>query len=124
MVVDTPGVGSVNGEHTAATRAFLERADGLVFVCDAIEPPATYELDFLGEALEKCEVVVTAVTKTDRVRDAGPVVAATREKLAVRTGSRFAPVWPTRRPFPTRRRNSPLRDVRSRQGSELCLTPV
>ncbi|MBY8840584.1 dynamin family protein [Streptomyces sp. SP2-10] len=86
VVVDTPGVGSVNGEHTAATRAFLERADGLVFVCDAIEPPATYELDFLGEALEKCEVVVTAVTKTDRVRDAGPVVATTRDKLAVRTG--------------------------------------
>ncbi|MFF0033951.1 dynamin family protein [Streptomyces avermitilis] len=86
MVVDTPGVGSVNGEHTAATRAFLERADGLVFVCDAIEPPATYELDFLSEALEKCEVVVTAVTKTDKVRDAGPVVEGAREKLAGRTG--------------------------------------
>ncbi|MFF3243946.1 dynamin family protein [Streptomyces sp. NPDC002870] len=86
VVVDTPGIGSVNGEHTAATRAFLERADGLVFVCDAIEPPATYELDFLSEALEKCEVVVTAVTKTDKVRDAGPVVAGTREKVAGRTG--------------------------------------
>ncbi|MBT2398190.1 dynamin family protein [Streptomyces sp. ISL-100] len=86
VVVDTPGVGSVNGEHTAATRAFLERADGLVFVCDAIEPLATYELDFLSEALEKCEVVVTAVTKTDKVRDAGPVVAGAREKLAGRLG--------------------------------------
>ncbi|UIX35027.1 dynamin family protein [Streptomyces sp. GQFP] len=86
VVVDTPGVGSVNGEHTAATRAFLERADGLVFVCDAIEPPATYELDFLSQALEKCEVVVTAVTKTDKVRDAGPVVEGAREKLAGRTG--------------------------------------
>ncbi|MFD9904867.1 dynamin family protein [Streptomyces sp. NPDC059063] len=86
VVVDTPGVGSVNGEHTAATRAFLDRADGLVFVCDAIEPPATYELDFLSEALGKCEVVITAVTKADKVRNPGPVVTGVREKLAGRTG--------------------------------------
>ncbi|MER5465436.1 dynamin family protein [Streptomyces sp. NPDC002668] len=87
VVVDTPGVGSLNGEHTAATHAFLERADGLVFVCDAIEPLATYELDFLSRALTKCEVVITAVTKTDKVRDARPVVAGAREKIAVRTGT-------------------------------------
>ncbi|MEV6397165.1 dynamin family protein [Streptomyces sp. NPDC051907] len=86
VVVDTPGVGSVNPAHTAATHAFLERADGLVFVCDAIEPLATYELDFLSQALKKCEVVITAVTKTDKVRDARPVVAGAREKIAARTG--------------------------------------
>ncbi|MFE7835012.1 dynamin family protein [Streptomyces sp. NPDC057474] len=86
VLIDTPGVGSVNPEHTTATRAFLERADGLVFVCDAIEPLATYELDFLGEALEKCEVVITVVTKTDKVADPSPVVAGAREKIAARTG--------------------------------------
>lgn len=86
VLIDTPGVGSVNPEHTAATHSFLERADGLVFVCDAIEPLATYELDFLGRALEKCEVVITTVTKTDKVRDASPVVAGAREKISARTG--------------------------------------
>ncbi|KUF18195.1 dynamin family protein, partial [Streptomyces silvensis] len=86
VLVDTPGVGSVNPEHTAATLSFLDRADGLVFVCDAIEPLATYELDFLGRALEKCEVVITTVTKTDKVRDAAPVVAGAREKISGRTG--------------------------------------
>lgn len=86
VLIDTPGVASVNPEHTAATRAFLERADGLVFVCDAIEPLATYELDFLSEALEKCEVVITVVTKTDKVVDPAPVVAGAREKIAARTG--------------------------------------
>ncbi|MCX4671959.1 dynamin family protein [Streptomyces sp. NBC_01381] len=86
VLIDTPGVGSVNPEHTAATHSFLDRADGLVFVCDAIEPLATYELDFLGRALEKCEVVITTVTKTDKVRDAYPVVAGAREKISGRTG--------------------------------------
>ncbi|MEV0937415.1 dynamin family protein [Streptomyces phaeochromogenes] len=86
VFMDTPGFGSVNSEHTAVTHAFLERADGLVFVCDAIEPLATYELDFLDRALARCEVVVTVVTKTDKVRDPVPVVTGAREKIAVRTG--------------------------------------
>ncbi|UJV39940.1 dynamin family protein [Streptomyces sp. AMCC400023] len=86
VLIDTPGVGSVNPEHTTATRAFLEHADGLVFVCDAIEPLATYELDFLDEALGKCEVVITVVTKTDKVADPSPVVMGAREKIAARTG--------------------------------------
>lgn len=85
-VIDTPGVGSSDSAHIAATRTFLDRADGLVFVCDAIEPLATYELDFLSEALEKCEVVITVVTKTDKVADPAPVVAGAREKIAARTG--------------------------------------
>lgn len=86
VLVDTPGVGSVNPEHTAAAQTFLERADGLVFVCDAIEPLATYELDFLDRALAKCEVVITVVTKTDKVRDASPVVNGARDRIAARTG--------------------------------------
>lgn len=86
VLVDTPGVGSVNPEHTAATRAFLDRADGLVFACDALDPLTTYELDFLDEALTSCDVVIVAVTKTDKVRDASPLVADAREKIAARTG--------------------------------------
>ncbi|MEC4019394.1 dynamin family protein [Streptomyces sp. H27-D2] len=85
VFMDTPGVGSLNPEHTAVTHAFLERADGLVFVCDAIEPLATYELDFLERALARCEVVVTVVTKTDKVRDPVPVITGAREKIAART---------------------------------------
>ncbi|MDN3025888.1 dynamin family protein [Streptomyces sp. S.PB5] len=86
VLADTPGVGSSNPAHTTATNAFLQRADGLIFVCDAIEPLATYELDFLSQALTMCEVVITVVTKTDKVRDPAPVIAGAREKIAARTG--------------------------------------
>ncbi|MGI5526229.1 dynamin family protein [Streptomyces syringium] len=86
VLVDTPGVGSVDPEHTAATRSFLDRADGLVFACDALDPLTTYELDFLDEALKACDVVIVAVTKTDKVRDASPLVNDAREKIAARTG--------------------------------------
>jgi gas vesicle protein/GTP-binding protein EngB required for normal cell division len=82
VLVDTPGVGSINPSHTEATRAYLKYADAVVFVVSAAEPAGTLELDFLKVALEHCPTVVIAVTMIDRVVDPEPVVTETRSRVA------------------------------------------
>ncbi|MFF3938073.1 dynamin family protein [Streptomyces phaeofaciens] len=82
VLVDTPGVGSVNPAHTAATRSALPRADAVLFVGSAVEPLSTVELDFLRYALGQCPVIVTAVTMIDKVVDPAPVVDEARARIA------------------------------------------
>lgn len=82
ILVDTPGVGSLNAGHTAATRAFLPRADAIMFVCSAAQPLGTVELDFLADALDQCPIVITAVTMVDKVVAPEPVVAEARARIA------------------------------------------
>jgi gas vesicle protein len=87
VLVDTPGIGSINSGHSAATEAFLGRADAILFVASAVEPLSVHELDFLELALAHCGVVVTALTMTDRVVDAGPVIRAARARIAKEAGA-------------------------------------
>jgi gas vesicle protein/GTPase SAR1 family protein len=82
VLVDTPGIGSLNPAHTAATRAYLKYADAILFAVSASEPASTLELDFLRLALEQCPTVVTAVTMIDVVVDPAPVVAEARTRIA------------------------------------------
>ncbi len=82
VLVDTPGTGSLNPAHMAATRAELRYADAILFVTSAVEPLSTAELDFLRRALAQCPIVVTAVTMIDKVVDPGPVVAEARSRIA------------------------------------------
>jgi len=87
VLVDTPGIGSVNTGHTAATRAFLPNADAILFVASAVEPLSAHELDFLELALSQCKIVVTALTRMDEVVDAGPVVREARTLIASKAGA-------------------------------------
>jgi len=64
-LVDTPGAGGVRAGHGAATLAFLPFADGMVFVTDGTNELTQPELDFLGEARNRCPHVIIALTKTD-----------------------------------------------------------
>jgi dynamin family protein len=82
VLVDTPGLGSVNPGHNAATRAYLPRADAVLFVSSATQPLSESELGFLREALAKRPVVVAAVTMIDKVVNAAPVVAEARDRIA------------------------------------------
>lgn len=82
VLVDTPGVGSINPSHTEATRAYLKYADAVVFVVSAAEPAGTLELDFLRVALEHCPTVVIAVTMIDLVASHEPVVTEARSRIA------------------------------------------
>ena len=82
MLVDTPGIGSLNAEHTAVTHAFLPNADVVLFVSDALKPLTTEELDFLKERiLPHCQNLIFVLTKADVVSDVSEIVANNREKL-------------------------------------------
>jgi len=82
VLVDTPGVGSMNPEHTAATSSFLEQADALLFVASAVQPLGTVELSFLARAYEKCPIVLTAVTMIDQADDPDEVIAQARQRIS------------------------------------------
>lgn len=86
VLVDTPGVGSINPEHTAATSSFLPEADALLFVASAVETLSTVELSFLARAYEVCPIVLTAVTMIDLADDPDKVIAEARDKIAGVTG--------------------------------------
>jgi hypothetical protein len=85
-LVDTPGVGSMNPAHTAATSGFLPEADALLFVASAVQPLGTVELAFLARAYEVCPIVLTAVSMIDKTPDESAVVAEARNRIAQVTG--------------------------------------
>ncbi len=81
-LVDTPGIGSMNPAHTAATRGFLPEADALLFVASALQPLSTAELSFLSHAYEVCPIVLTAVSMIDKAVDEDEVITQTRARIA------------------------------------------
>ena len=85
-LVDTPGVGSMNPAHTAATSGFIDEADALLFVASAVQPLGTVELTFLARAYEVCPIVLTAVSMTDKTPDERAVLAEVRTRIAGVTG--------------------------------------
>ncbi|GAA3230938.1 dynamin family protein [Actinocorallia longicatena] len=86
VLVDTPGTGSTDPGHTAATRAFLPSADAILFVATASESLSQVELDFLKLALEQCPTVVTAITMIDREEDPGPAIGRARARIGAVAG--------------------------------------
>lgn len=83
ILVDTPGIGNLNTEHTAITYAFIPNADAILFVTDVLKPLTTEELDFLKERiLPHCQNLIFVVTKIDMESDAQQFVANNRQKLA------------------------------------------
>lgn len=85
-LVDTPGVGSLNPAHTAATTGFLPEADALLFVASSVQPLGAVELAFLARAYELCPIVLTAVSMIDKTVDESAVIAEVRTRIADVTG--------------------------------------
>jgi GTPase SAR1 family protein len=85
-LVDTPGVGGLNGGHTAATMAFLPFADAVLFVSDATAELSAAELEWFRAAMERCKVIVPVASKTDLVPAWRKVVDLDTAHLAT-TGS-------------------------------------
>ncbi|WP_198667702.1 dynamin family protein [Glycomyces dulcitolivorans] len=75
VLVDTPGIGTLYTEHTAITNALLPRTDGILFVCNVIDPLSKPELEFLQRAERSCPTVLVAATKADRIYDTEGAVA-------------------------------------------------
>lgn len=86
VLVDTPGIGGVDRTHTAVTHAFLPYAEAIVFVLSALDPPTTYELDFLRRAAAANPALVVALTMIDQIIEPGPVIAASRQRIAAVAG--------------------------------------
>ncbi|WFE24863.1 dynamin family protein [Solwaraspora sp. WMMD791] len=86
ILVDTPGIGSMNPAHGVVTRAEILSADALIFVTSAQEGLSTNELDFLADAIEVCPTVITAVTFIDMVVDPAQAIAETAQKIATLAG--------------------------------------
>ncbi|GLY25529.1 dynamin family protein [Micromonospora sp. NBRC 101691] len=82
VLVDTPGIGSMNPAHGVVTRSEILAADALIFVASAQEGLSTNELDFLADAIDVCPTVITAVTFVDMVVDPAQAVAEAAAKIA------------------------------------------
>lgn len=89
-LIDTPGEGCLNVEHTAATLAFLPYADAVIMVVDAVEPVTTKELEFVDTVRQSTTNMVFAVTKADLVVDPSVMVRNLRGKLVDRYGDEGA----------------------------------
>jgi GTP-binding protein EngB required for normal cell division len=66
-LVDTPGVGGLDGGHTAMALQALRDADALLFTTAAKSKITKAELDFLEAAAERIDTVVIAMTAIDRL---------------------------------------------------------
>jgi hypothetical protein len=82
ILVDTPGIGGLNVEHTDLAYAFIPRADAVLFVSDALAPLSTQELDFVKMIARHCQHTIFVITKIDAVGDYRSIVENNREKLA------------------------------------------
>ncbi|MFE1959266.1 dynamin family protein [Streptomyces sp. NPDC059479] len=91
-LVDTPGIGGVHQDHTAATAAFLPSADALVFVTDVVKPLTDSELAFLRRAMKAARTTddtdgqIFVLTKIDAVPDHTELLRNTVDKLTEATG--------------------------------------
>jgi hypothetical protein len=64
--VDTPGIGSVNPEHGEATRAFIHRADAVIFLINTDPVIGESECNFLTFLKDYVNRFLFVVTKIDR----------------------------------------------------------
>src|SRR5947209_2665660 len=53
VLVDTPGVGGLNSEHTDVAYAFRSSADVVLFVSDALEPLSAVEISFSKDRIAR-----------------------------------------------------------------------
>jgi predicted GTPase len=81
VLVDTPGVGGLNTEHTAVSYAFIPNADVILFVSDTEKPLTVKELEFVDLIARHCKNFIFVVTKKDQ-GNYKEIIASNREKLS------------------------------------------
>lgn len=82
VVVDTPGVGSLNLSHAEVTYGFLPNADLLLFVSDACAGLTETELAFLKQGYGHCKSILYPLTKMDLNADYREIMEDNRTKIA------------------------------------------
>lgn len=82
VIVDTPGIGGLNIEHTAITQAFLPNADAVLYVNEVDSPISSEDIAFLKRVVRYTQQIIFVVTKRDRRADYEVAVENNRTKLA------------------------------------------
>lgn len=88
-LVDTPGIGGLDGRHAELAARAAENATALLVVLDAGAPAGRGELEFLTWLAERVETVVLALSRTDAHRG-WRAVADEDAALLARHAPRFA----------------------------------
>jgi predicted GTPase len=85
-LVDTPGLGSVFAENTAATREFVPHIDAALVVLGADPPISGEELELVADVGRQVDHLVFVINKVDRLSgdDVAQACAFTRDVLAKR----------------------------------------
>ncbi|HMG52250.1 MAG TPA: dynamin family protein [Kofleriaceae bacterium] len=86
VLFDTPGVGSLHVEHTAATQGIIPYADAVLFVCAANEPLSEPEASFAAGIARYTPHLLLVVTKRDSVANAEAILRANLDKLRSKLG--------------------------------------
>lgn len=81
VFVDTPGVGSMNPEHSQITYGFLPGADVVLFVSDATAPLTEPELGFLKQIKSQCSNILFPLTKKDLEANFQTIIDTNRDKI-------------------------------------------
>ena len=82
ILLDTPGVGSLNIEHTEATYRFIPYADAVIFAGSATEPLTMPELEFAKRIVKHTDHLLHVLTKRDLSANYEEMMASNVEKLA------------------------------------------
>lgn len=83
VLVDTPGTGSLNTEHTALTYSFIPNADAILFISDIQAPLKVEDLNFIKERIiPHCQNIIFVVTKIDAITNYQKIIDSNREKLS------------------------------------------
>jgi hypothetical protein len=93
--VDTPGLGSVFAENTAATQAFVPHIDAAIVVVGADPPIAGEELKLVEEVGKQVRNLVVVMNKADRTSDSDREIAKsfTRRVLEARLNRPIGPIY-------------------------------
>jgi GTPase SAR1 family protein len=93
--VDTPGLGSVFAENTAATQAFVPHIDAAIVVVGADPPIAGEELKLVEEVGKQVRHLVVVLNKADRTSDSDREIAKsfTHRVLEARLNRPIGPIY-------------------------------
>jgi len=86
VLVDTPGVGSLNVSHAEVTYNFLPYADMVLFVSDVGSGYTETELNFLKKSYSYCKNIIFPVTKKDTSADYQTIVEDNIYKISKTIG--------------------------------------
>ena len=95
-LVDTPGIGSVNPEHGEATRAFIDKADAVLFLVNTDPVISQTECNFLAFLRDYVSRFLFVVTKTDRFspRERQQSLAYTARTIELHAGLARPRIYP------------------------------